>query len=161
MVVVGIVGVLVSLATPQYEKYQRRSKQAEAKIALGAIYGLERAFYSEYGAYLPAFNGIGYTPEGGKRWYYHSICHTDSWAGTVTNYNGATYTTSYGAQNNPVTMSWSYQTGHTCAIKACSTYGSDPQSFVASATGQLASGLRVDSWEINETKQLKNCSVGF
>jgi len=66
MIVVGIIGILVSVSVPLYNKYQRKSRQAEAKIALGAIYALEKSFYSEYSAYGLGVDAIGYTPEGSR-----------------------------------------------------------------------------------------------
>lgn len=52
MIVVGVIGILVSIAVPSFQKYQRKAMQSEAKLALAAIYTAEQAFYSEYAAYV-------------------------------------------------------------------------------------------------------------
>jgi prepilin-type N-terminal cleavage/methylation domain-containing protein len=93
MIVVGIIGILVSISGPQYRRYQNKARQAEAKVALGAIYSLEKAFYSEYSAYALSFAAIGYAPEGNRRFYRHQTCsgaNVTAWAGTVTGYGGST-----------------------------------------------------------------------
>ena len=60
---VGIIGILVSISVPSYNRYQRKARQAEAKIALSSIYGLQKSFYAEYSAYALSFDAIGYAPE--------------------------------------------------------------------------------------------------
>jgi type IV pilus assembly protein PilA len=37
MVVVAIIGVLATLAVPQYQRFTAKARQSEAKIALGAM----------------------------------------------------------------------------------------------------------------------------
>jgi type IV pilus assembly protein PilA len=84
MIVVSIIGVLSSVAIPNYIRFQLRSKTAEAKINLAAIRTAEEAYFSEFGLYLPAsaeptaipgtqkvpfvsnigFTRIGWKPEG-------------------------------------------------------------------------------------------------
>ena len=38
MVVVAIIGILAAIAIPNYQTYQAKARQSEAKIALAAIY---------------------------------------------------------------------------------------------------------------------------
>mgnify|MGYP001160669972 CR=1 FL=1 len=37
MVVVAIIGILASVAVPQYSKFQNKAKQAEARVSLGQV----------------------------------------------------------------------------------------------------------------------------
>ena len=49
MVAVAIVGILTVIAIPQYQKYQRRALQGEAKMLLSNLYTIERAFSLNWG----------------------------------------------------------------------------------------------------------------
>lgn len=52
MIVVAIIGILASIAIPQYQQMTCRAKQSEAKAALKAIYVAEEAYRGEYDFYL-------------------------------------------------------------------------------------------------------------
>lgn len=72
MVVVAIIGILAAIAIPQYGKFQARSRQSEAKIALAAAYTAEKSFSAESSTFSLCLRQIGYEPEGGaqaKRYY--------------------------------------------------------------------------------------------
>ncbi|HLB24922.1 MAG TPA: prepilin-type N-terminal cleavage/methylation domain-containing protein, partial [Nitrospirota bacterium] len=47
MLVIAIVGLLSSIAIPNYMNYQAKTRQAEAKTNLGGIYTNEAAYWSE------------------------------------------------------------------------------------------------------------------
>jgi type IV pilus assembly protein PilA len=69
MIVVAIIGILAAVAVPNYQKYQAKARQSEAKIGLAAIYTAEKAFYAEQSSYTICINAIGYAPEGATRYY--------------------------------------------------------------------------------------------
>ncbi len=52
LIVVFMVGVLAAIAIPVFQRYQLRSKSAEAKTNLGAIRVLENSHYSENDAFV-------------------------------------------------------------------------------------------------------------
>jgi len=52
MVVVVIIGILSTVAIPQFLTYQLRSKSAEAKTNLGVIRVLEHTYYSEQDTFV-------------------------------------------------------------------------------------------------------------
>jgi len=54
MVAVAIIGVLAALALPAYERFQLRSKAAEARINLASIATAENAYFGEFNLYLVA-----------------------------------------------------------------------------------------------------------
>lgn len=64
MVVVAIIGILATIAVPQIQKFIAKSRQAEARSALGTYYTAQKTFFSEYSVYYPGFGQIGYTPAG-------------------------------------------------------------------------------------------------
>jgi type IV pilus assembly protein PilA len=69
MVVVAIIGILAAVAIPNYQKYQARARQSEAKIALAAMYTAEVSFSAEQTTYTGCLNQIGYAPTGDKQYY--------------------------------------------------------------------------------------------
>lgn len=158
MIVVAIIGVLVALAAPNFAKYQAKSRQAEAKLALGALYMGEKAFYGEYQAYVQGLTDIGYSPEGAKRFY------TVGWtaataAGSITGYTVTPSTASVARVNFPA--AWTDCTLSVLGVDPGAT-AQDGQTFTAVATGQLNDGLAVcDGWTINDLKTLANATIGL
>ena len=64
MVVVAIIGILAAVAIPNYQKYQARARQSEAKIALSAVYSAEKSFAVENSTFTLCLGNAGYTPDG-------------------------------------------------------------------------------------------------
>jgi len=69
MVVVAIIGVLTAIAIPQYQKYQARARQVEAKTILGSIYTAEQSFSTENGTYTQCLGNIGAQATGNQFFY--------------------------------------------------------------------------------------------
>jgi type IV pilus assembly protein PilA len=76
MIAVVIIGVLAAIAIPNYQKYQRKSRQAEAKATLAAMFTSEKSYIAEYGRMNSKLQAIGYQPEG--RIIYNCGWSTDS-----------------------------------------------------------------------------------
>ena len=64
MVVVAIIGILTSIALPNYQKYQRKARQTEPKLILGGIYTSNIAFNAEWGYSTSNFIQLGFSPSG-------------------------------------------------------------------------------------------------
>jgi type IV pilus assembly protein PilA len=54
MVVIAIIGILASIAIPQYVRFQMKSRTAEAKGNLAAIRTAQAAHFTEFGNYVSA-----------------------------------------------------------------------------------------------------------
>jgi type IV pilus assembly protein PilA len=110
MIVVAIIGILATIAVPQYQKFVAKSKQTEAKIGLGGAYTAEVSFQTENSSYSGCLGSIGYSRDGAK--FYYTIgfgtgigitatcgpdgkesCAAYQWS-TVPNSTPATYTAS-------------------------------------------------------------------
>jgi type IV pilus assembly protein PilA len=63
MIVVAIIGILASIAIPNFQKYQARARQREANIALSSVYTALRSFSSEYNTFTGCLRQAGYAPE--------------------------------------------------------------------------------------------------
>lgn len=157
MIVVGIIGILVAIAAPNFSRYQSKARQSEAKIALAAIYSAEKSFFSEYSAYVGSLDSIGYAPEGNKRYYAVGFTGTGGTT-SVQGFGGTvTATPMYNRVNAPAT--WTNACNNTMLTAHTTTPAADPSSFVAGAVGQIREGQACDVWQINENKQLVNTAV--
>ena len=73
MIVVAIIGILASLAIPNFIKFQARSKQAEAKTNLKAIFTGQRSYHAERDTYSTNIGDISFDPERGNRYLYELL----------------------------------------------------------------------------------------
>jgi type IV pilus assembly protein PilE len=69
MVVVGIIGILASIAVPKYMTFLAMARMAEAKLALRAAFTLEQSFKVESGSFTLCLGSIGYAAPAGKSYY--------------------------------------------------------------------------------------------
>jgi type IV pilus assembly protein PilA len=69
MVVVAIIGILAAIAIPNYQKFQAKARQSEAKIALAAVYTAEQSFTTENSSYTTCLNQIGVKSSGAQQYY--------------------------------------------------------------------------------------------
>ena len=69
MVVVAIIGVLASIALPQYAKFTAKARQSEVRVALGATYTVEQSFATEQGTYSACLGQLGFNRDGAKFYY--------------------------------------------------------------------------------------------
>ena len=69
MVVVAIIGILVAVAIPQYQKYQAKARQTEAKVSLGGAYTAEQSFSVENGSFTGCLSDIGVAATGNSIYY--------------------------------------------------------------------------------------------
>jgi len=150
MIVVGIIGILVSIAAPNFAMYQSKSRQSEAKLALAAIYTAEKGFYSEYNAYINSMDAIGYAPEGNKRFYSIGWSTT---AGTVADFGSSTTNQSFARTNYPTAFA-------DCTITLSAVpanAAADAQAFTIQAGAQLRDGLATcDHWSMDQDKIVQN-----
>jgi type IV pilus assembly protein PilA len=73
MVVVAIIGILSSVAVPNFKRYQAQSKTAEAKLQLSALYSAQTSAFAEYGAYVACLRAIGYDPSAERLSRYYAV----------------------------------------------------------------------------------------
>lgn len=92
MVTVAIVGVLGTLAIPNYLRFQARAKQSEAKTNLRAIYTAEKLVFQETSTYACGFQGqsascravLNWSPERGNRYAYSLVATPANWQTRLT-----------------------------------------------------------------------------
>ncbi len=64
MIVVAIIGVLASIAIPNYQRYVAKSRQSEAKINLGSAYTALSSFRNEYQTFTACLRDAGFDIDG-------------------------------------------------------------------------------------------------
>jgi type IV pilus assembly protein PilA len=136
MIVVAIIGVLVAVAVPNYMRYQAKSRQAEAKLALGDIW-LRAHLYSSLnnGSFAVAsVNVLEYAVSGTPRFsYWYPI------GGTPTAIPGGSTATS------------------PCDVNSApSGVAVSAGGFTAGARGNIDSDSTCDDWIINDLRILSN-----
>lgn len=168
MIVVAIIGILSAIAIPNFQRFQMKSRQSEAKNALAAVYLSEKAYHQEWAQYFGDFRDIGYAPEGVMR--YHIETGSDGVrvsptaisgymgpsgpinAPTFTNNNtycGAAAVVNYSVCN----LDGDYANANTLA--ALNGDVLNVNTFRASASSDLdRDGISYDLWTIDHTKSL-------
>ena len=73
MIVVAIIGILATIAIPNFLRYQAKAKQTEAKNNLVAIHTGEIAYFAENNGFVDDFNAIGFSISGSSQRYYYEL----------------------------------------------------------------------------------------
>ena len=150
MIVVAIIGILAAIAIPNFQKYQAKSRQSEAKGILSGIYTAEKAFYAEWVAYSGDFGHIGFSPEGDLR--YTSGFSAQGFV-VPPNYSGPTATgdlNSFAHCTNQGTCTNVQTAADTTGFSAPTA-----TTFTAIANGDIDGDATVDQWQINQIKALR------
>lgn len=128
MIVVAIIGILASIAIPNFTRFQAKSKQSEAKMGLKAIFTGAKSLFAEKDTYGSTFSDIHFDPETNRRYTYaygSSVLVADR-NSSITTCSGAAVTTS--------TLSM----------------------FTATACGNVDTDTLQDEWFINSDNTLSN-----
>ncbi len=64
MIVVVIIGILSTIAVPQYQNFQKKAKQSEAKTNLSSLFTTMKTFQAEWNQYYGDFRALGYDQSG-------------------------------------------------------------------------------------------------
>jgi prepilin-type N-terminal cleavage/methylation domain-containing protein len=134
MVVVAIIGILATIAVPNFQKFQARSKQTNAKAELSSVFSAQKSFFAEYSIYSPVLPAIGFVPEGlneatsftpyvgSKRYYSVS-------SGVVAGHTGLLV---YSLQLAPPSVQ--YQHGYPANVMFCSAQAQMANLYVGAGT---------------------------
>lgn len=164
MVVVAIIGILAAIAVPNFQRFTAKSKQAEAKASLSALYSSARAFSSEWGSFTNSFAAIGYKPSGWQR-YEHGWTalynpNPSGYAGPAIAAPmgaigycgaGAIGANGCGVMNSPI------------APGALAGTAMNQTTFTAEARAHIgnANAATIDRWTITENKVITNVADGL
>ena len=168
MIVVGIIGIIAAVAIPQYQRFQGRARQAEARLALAGAYLAEQAYASGSTTFGACLDQMGYAPDSATRFYTVGFTDAEA-AGTdcgldpsvdCASQPGATCTA--GAETSRFMAN---RVAGTAAVQADSTGLGGVLSrtaFTAAARGNIQStGDIFDTWTMDHNKVLTNTTNGL
>ncbi len=130
MIVVAIIGILAAIAIPNFINFMSKSKRAEVKYNLEAIFKCEISWFGENNTFSNSFNTIRWVPLG--KLYYYTF-----WGGNPGEYQGLSLATN----PNPGV-----------------TPGAGQSSFTIYGWGNIDADPTVDVWYINDLKDMANTS---
>lgn len=154
MIVVAIIGILAAIAIPNFLRYQAKSRQAEAKTNLGALFVAETSYFGERNRY-GSLGEIGFALAGSSNRYTY-LAPPDFGNGTgptscPTTTLGTSCLAASISNGNDVT-SPSVSSGAPAAAVDGSTPGTPP-AFTAVAYGNIDNDTTLDRWLVNDIKQ--------
>ena len=145
MIVVAIIGILAAIAIPNFQKFQARARQSEAKANLKGIYSAkvtqmaDTESYScvdEDGANTPEAEFCGWTTGGDTRYTYHEGINQ---------------------KDNSMTSSGTACRGEPALVgESAFNVNNALQQFTAGAGGDIDQDAGCDSWVVNDSGTLSN-----
>ena len=159
MVVVAIIGILATVAVPNFMRFQSKAKQSNAKVELSAIYTAEQAFFTEHNSYHTYLSYIGFVPDGCTGAAANGGCPA---AGTRIYSSGfaangivATFGNVAPAANQ---MAISYPSNAPNSLNTAIANSVPPTAvaFTAGSSGVIRAGAGTDVWTITNQKVLTN-----
>lgn len=173
MVVVTIVGIIAAIAMPNFQRFQSRARVAEAKQNLGAYYTAAKASYSEWNVYLGNFVAVGFRPEG-RLAYRVTALNTGampsgffgpSEATCVSTGLGPTDCDATAVDGVAWSLNWEEALAPTAVVPsapdATCSLGTTNSTFSICASGRHQGSPVVDTWQIDERKEVTNTMAGI
>ncbi len=162
MIVVAIIGILATVAIPNFSRFQAKARASEARAQLSALYTAQRAFQAEWNGFHTDIINVGYRPNGTLRYVVgHGTASTHS----IPAYTGPTLTAA-----NMNTAVAAVCTAAGCVNGAQNSAGTALDGSAVAGTATLAAfsaraagfvgGTATDVWEINQDRAVSNTTPG-
>lgn len=180
MIVVAIIGILSAVAIPNYQKYQSRARQSEAKLLLSNIYTAEKSYVVDSNTYSPCLSDVGVDVAGATRYYttgFNTVggnacgpngglaCSAYFLTGGGTKTCANAGVSPYDANGYAIVATAKASTAATTTVNTSLAGNSATNliqaAFTAGSAGNVSgSGSTVDMWTIDHTNALKNTQSG-
>ncbi len=171
MIVVAIIGILATVAIPNFTRFQAKARQSGGKTLLAGYFSAQKATYSEFTYFPGNLPGAGYKPEG--QLVYRLIAADNAAAAGSATTNpadtgnaGTCVGTNSTVANCAATglvpgTTWvELATGAACTGSAAGGAMGAAGTFTA-CVGATIGGATGDTWTINEVKLVNNTSNGL
>lgn len=156
MIVVAIIGILAAIAVPNFQRFQAKSKQSEAKGLLASIYTTEKAFHAEWQLYHEDFGYLGFAPEGDLR-YNAGFAGVSQAVPPVVSYTGAAATGVANSVAHCAIATNNCTDSRTVGYAGAPTDNATNTTFIAEAWGDIDGNTADhDTWTIDQDKLLRN-----
>lgn len=161
MIVVAIIGILATVAIPNFSRFQAKARASEARAQLSALYTSQRAFQAEWNGYHSDLVNVGYRPNGTLR--YVVGFDTDS-AHAIPAYTGPTLVP--GNRNTGIAAVCAAagcvngaQTSTGAAVTTAGGGTATLAAFTGFAQG-FVGGTTNDVWSMNQNRVVNNVTPG-
>jgi type IV pilus assembly protein PilA len=164
MIVVAIIGLLASVAIPNFKQYQAKAKTSEAKLQLAAIYTAETSFAGDFDTYAPCLVDMGYDPSSGytSRYYAVGFIGDNTTVRGIASNNGNNCTATGGFSAGKKVGG---TTGLASSLPSIATIVNSGDTFIAGAVGPIdTANLSIalqSKWIMNESKVLTASTRGY
>lgn len=165
MIVVVIIGILSTIAVPQYQNFQKKAKQSEAKANLGGLYTTLRTFQAEWNQFYGDFRALGFDMAGNLQ---YNVGFSASHVNGPANHPDPKFRGKASIQHNAklrcvpaITTDCKidpYAANYNVIGTKISAIGAPKQTFTAGAIGNIDNDPALDTWTINEAKFLNHIS---
>lgn len=167
MIVVAIIGILATVAVPNFQRFQAKARQSEARTNLSSLYTALKGFHAEWNVYYGDFRDIGMQPTGRLN---YNIGFAAAGTAPAAPFTGSTTGGAAGACFNTGVAACGFvhqlQSGVPAWAAATAggggAAGANPTAtaFNATTIGNIGTGTN-DVWTINQNKQMFNNSPGI
>ena len=142
LIVTLIIGILSAVSIPNFLRYQVKSRQAEAKSNLGAVYVSEIAYLGETSRF-GSFREIGFTISGRTRFTYRSPA------------NGGAAGSSGAVGVDLINAGAGVPAGENTVAPSAAQLpgGGSVAQFTVTATANIDNDLTNDQWHVNHDKE--------
>ncbi len=168
MVVVAIVGVLSTIALPNYQLMAARARQVEAKNALSAMYVVEKTYYAEATSYTLCLYQGGYIPEGARRFYTTGFQGSVSACRSCILMIDSRRTCSFspqpwalGSRNDATFLENAFANPALASAGTNVIFDAYSNNFNVGASGSISSLAIFDLWQIDENRVVTNVQPGI
>jgi len=161
MVVVAIIGILATVAIPQFSKFQARARQSASKALLTALYTGQKSFQAEWNHYSASCTNIGVGIDGAGARYdgvpgsaaaggtYPAAAPPDALVtASAATTGGVTWAAGLGLPANP-----GLGIAPTATTFTASVYGDPNNTVTANGNG--------DQWTIDQNKTVTQVANGI
>ncbi len=168
MVVVAIIGILATVAIPNFARFQAKSKQSNVKAMLSGLFMAEKALFAEFSTYTGNSCAAGYVPEG-----YAMAAGQGTPAASYQSF----YAIGFGAAAGPANPSAPVPPATCGAWTVASNYGANTPAvlalpsaagiimtaitFTAKGEGTITAGGALDTWTMDQNRNLVNTISGL